>query len=314
MTHAGSTTGPEELLHGQLNYKDTSGAIKEAVYAGQTTVAVVGCNTCHDTAAENDPHLTGEDYEAGAFPLRVPTGADEYAMIEKSSAVGTSDGTQVGGYGVGNACMWCHKSRKDVTNYVTASNKITSTTWGPHNGPQTDVFSGKGAYEFPNKTYKDSSHTNLETGCVSCHMPAVADNLDVGDHSFYPALSVCKNCHGNNITDFNVGGGQGDTKIKLRSLRTKLNEMGLLTRNGTAPLTDSELADDNFADDDTRPQNYTTDPMDPPLTSVQAGALYNYLVMARGSAFGVHNPNYSEEILYDSIQAIGGDLTNISRP
>jgi hypothetical protein len=45
-----------------------------------------------------------------------------------------------------------------------------------------------------------------------------------------------------------------------------------------------------------------------------AGALYNYFVMARGSAFGVHNPYYTGEILYDSIEAVGGDLTNIARP
>ena len=130
------TTGPVELANGQLNYKDSgSGKISEIVYAGQATVAVVGCPTCHDDSPDHDPHLTGKNYEAGDFPLRVPSGTDDYAIVEKSSAVGTSDGTQVK-YRAGNACMWCHKSRKDVTNYILAgTNNITSTSWGPHEGP-----------------------------------------------------------------------------------------------------------------------------------------------------------------------------------
>src|SRR6478609_7269914 len=206
--HAG-TAGPVDLAHGQLNYKDTSstsGAIKEVTYAGATTVAVVGCNTCHD-AINHDPHLSGADYVPGSFPLRAPVGAEDYAVIERSSAIGTSDGTNAGKFRAGNACMWCHKSRKDVTNYVLAgTNSITSTTWGPHEGPQTDVYSGKGAYEYVPKAYRNSSHTNFSTGCVQCHMPKVAENGNIGNHSFYAQLSACKSCH-MDATNFDVSGG-----------------------------------------------------------------------------------------------------------
>ena len=68
-------------------------------------MAVVHCTTCHEVTDENDPHRTGDDYEPGSFPLRVPTGEDEVAYLEKSSAVGVSEGTPTGPYGVGNACM-----------------------------------------------------------------------------------------------------------------------------------------------------------------------------------------------------------------
>jgi len=37
-----------------------------------------------------------------------------------------------------------------------------------------------------------------------------------------------------------------------------------------------------------------------------AGALYNYFVMSRGSGFGVHNPTYVKQVLYDSITQLGG--------
>jgi hypothetical protein len=301
-----ATGGPLALDQGQLNYLSGTTS-KEISYAGQATVASVGCNTCHE-AVEHDPHLSGDEYVEGEgnFPLRVPSGDDDQAVIEKSSGLATVDGTEIGKYTVGNACMWCHKSRKDVTHYITATNNITSTTWGPHNGPQTDVYSGKGGYEFPAKTYKVSSHQNFDNGCVKCHMPPVAENMGIGDHSFYPQLSVCTSgCH-STATDFDVAGGQTDVKIKLQSLRVKLNSLLLLTRDGVNKLTDDDLADEEFAEDEALPKS--------DVDATTAGALYNYFVMARGSALGVHNPNYTGEILYDSIEAIHGDLTNIGRP
>jgi len=321
------TTGPVGLSHGQLNYKDSATAkISEISYAGQTTVAMVGCGTCHDNSAANDPHIKGIDYVPGAFPLRYPVADGDYAIVEKSSAVGTSDGSQSGSFKSGNACMWCHKSRKDVTNYILATaNSITSTTWGPHEGPQSDVFvgAGKGAYEYPPKTYSNSAHNspaNFPTGCVGCHMAPVAENGGIGDHSFYPQTSTCTKCHGSNVPNFDVGGGQSAVKGMLRSLRTKLNSMLLITRDGINPLTSDQLKDDDFALDETLPQK-AADVLPPPAVTPRppvlgptAGALYNYIVMARGSAFGVHNPKYTKQVLYDSIETVGGDLTNLVRP
>ena len=115
-------------------------------------------------------------------------------------------------------------------------------------------------------------------------------------------------------------------KGMLRSLRTKLNSMLLLSRDGITPLTSSQLSDNDFALDETLPEKAANvlPPASLPPGSVAlprpavlgpaAGALYNYLLMARGSAFGVHNPKYTKQVVYDSIEAIGGDLTNLSRP
>jgi len=44
-----------------------------------------------------------------------------------------------------------------------------------------------------------------------------------------------------------------------------------------------------------------------------AGALYNYFIFARGGALGAHNPMYTSQLLYDSIQAAGGDLSGLDR-
>jgi hypothetical protein len=307
VTYSG-TTGPTELANGQLNYKDSgSGKISEIVYAGQATVAVVGCPTCHNDDAAHDPHVTGKaNYERGDFPLRVPSGSNDYAIVEKSSAVGTSDGTQVK-YNAGNACMWCHKSRKDVTNYITATQNITSNTWGPHEGPAADIYSGTGGYEWPTQgAYSNSSHQRFTKGCVQCHMPPVDANLGIGDHSFYPQLAVCTSmCH-QDAKNFDVSGGQTAVKSYLQTLRELLNTDGLLTRDGTTPLVDPDLHDQNFNEDNALPKNG--------VTADEAGALYNYFLIARASGYGVHNPNYIKDLLHDSVVKMNGNASGIPRP
>jgi hypothetical protein len=293
------TTGPTDSEHGQLNYKDsTSSKVTETTYAGQATVAQVGCATCHDNSPDHDPHLSGKDYAKGDFPLRVPSGDGDYVLLEKSSAVGTVDGTPIQ-YTTGNACMWCHKSRKDVTNYIAATNNITSNTWGPHEGPAADIYSGEGGYNYAGKDYQNSSHQGFVNGCVRCHMPPVDENMGIGDHSFYPQLAVCTDsCH-KTAKNFDVAGGQTKVKNSLQVLRELLNTAGMLTRDGTTPLADPDLHDQNFNEDNALPKNG--------VVADQAGALYNYFLIARASGYGVHNPYYINELLYDSVQAMGGN-------
>jgi hypothetical protein len=300
----GGTDGPPNVTEGEINYKDSvSSRITEASYAGHASVAVVHCTTCHDSSAANDPHLTGEDYSPGSFPLRVPSGADDQARVEKSSAAGTVDGTLAGKYTAGNACICCHKSRKDVTNYITATTNVNSAHWGPHEGPHADIFTGKGGYHYAGNTYNGSSHQSLEKGCVSCHMPEVASNAGVGDHSFYPQLSACtmSGCHaGDAPTSFDINGGQSIMKEMIRELRTALNTATYLTRDGTNPLTAGELADDDFKLDEPNPATGM-------ISGEHAGALYNYLLLARGGAGGIHNPRYTKQLVYDSVLAVTGN-------
>jgi hypothetical protein len=300
VTYSG-TTAPEDLAHGQLNYVNSTSstfAEGEISYNGSATVALVHCSTCHDTSEANDPHITNKTWEAGDFPLRVPSGSSDHAIIEKSSAVGMADGTEVN-YRTGNACIWCHKSRKDAMNYITSANSITSTSWGPHNGPHSDIYTAKGGYHYSGKTYRASTHTGFAKGCVQCHMPAIADNKGVANHSFYAQLSACNSCH-SNPPSFDVGGAQSEVKQRLQLLRVELNTDGLLTQDGTNVLTSAQLTDGHWELDKARPQGATT------VSAAAAGALYNYFLVVRGSAFGVHNPFYTNELLFDSIEAMGG--------
>lgn len=311
--HVG-TDGPAHVKNGQVNYlASTNMKVTESTYQGSATVAVVHCTTCHDVDVATDPHKTGKNYVPGSFPLQVPSSADDSAIIEKSSAPGVSDGTEGGKYGRGNMCIWCHKSRKDVTNYITASNSLSSSFWGPHEGPQSDIYTGKGGYHYAGKAYKTSSHQAFKNGCLNCHMPPVATNDGIGNHSFAPQLSTCQQsgCHVS-ATSFDVIGGQSAMEAGIQELRVALNKAGYLTRTQAAPyqaLSDTDLAD----------QAFQTDQVLPGATGVPAdtaGALYNYLLLARGAAGGVHNPVYTRELIYDSVFALTGKApaTIPSRP
>jgi hypothetical protein len=297
---AAGSSAPTGLASGQINYKKgaTTG---EITYAGQSKVAIISCITCHDITAANDPHVTGASYTPGSFKMRVKTGPNDEMLIEKSSDAGVVDGTPAGKWGVSNTCIACHKSRKDVTNYILpgASISITSSTWGPHEAPQSDIFSGKGGYHYAGKTFKNSTHQTV-SGCSSCHMVKVAANGNIPDHSMRPTVATCAaaGCHAN-VTSFDVSGGQGIVKGQLAELQGLLAGLNLLTRSTAAPyvpITAGELADKRFELDKTMPGNTITD--------LQAGALYNYLLIARGSGWGVHNPTYTKQLLWDSISQL----------
>ena len=138
---------PTDVAKGHINFKAASGAITEIGYGGATTIGRIHCSTCHAFDSTNDPHVTGK-YVAGQAPLRVPGGVNDTVILEKTAGASPSVPTgQELAYRAGNVCVFCHKSRKDVSLYITASNAL-STRWGPHDGPQADVYSGKGGYHF----------------------------------------------------------------------------------------------------------------------------------------------------------------------
>jgi hypothetical protein len=291
------------VTKGELEYLDpTTGMVNDALYAGSSTVAEVYCTTCHAVTPANDPHRTGIPWTPGSFPFVVSAGADAGAFIEKSATNGAVTGMSVGNLGPGNTCVWCHKSRKDVTHYILPAGNVLSTYWGPHEGPQADVFSAVGGYEYAGQTYGTSTH-QLKLSCVDCHMAPVAANQNVGDHSFAPSLSVCLNCHAG-ATSFDINGGQTLDQTEMFEFEADLNAAGDLTRS-VGPLTAAELIDGQFLLDSPRAgAGAVGDGGTPGIGAPEAGALYNYLLIARGGGNGVHNPKYTQQLIYDSIFAL----------
>jgi predicted CXXCH cytochrome family protein len=302
------------LGSGQLLYMTDGGKDTPATYTGSSTRAQVYCTTCHAVTNANDPHKTGVPWQPGSFPLVVDNDGGGTVVIEKSAQAGSAAGTQVapdGGtnFGPGDTCMWCHRSRVDIANTLTAdldagvgSNKITSSHWGPHEGPQVDVFSGTGGYHYNYGPYQQSTH-EVSLNCVSCHMAAVSDNSNVPDHSFSPQISTCLGCHKTAI-DFNVNGGEQQIQGALAELETALANLGLIAVSASPPCTPPPDVTCSFSLD----QPVAGAKIDGGLlTRDQAGALYNYILVARGGGYGIHNPIYVAQLLWDSYYALTGN-------
>jgi hypothetical protein len=282
-----------DIAKGHLESTSATGVLSESAYTGSSTRGQVHCQTCHDTA--QDPHVVGR-YEAGQWPLRVPAGPNDTVLLETTPS-GTVATGQPLAYGSANVCVFCHKSRKDVTLYIAATGNVLSTRWGPHDGPQADLYSGKGGYPFRGQTYGGSTHGSLANACVTCHMGL--DERGIPDHGLRPTVAFCRTCHtAYTGIDFDVQGGQTLVRSALHELQAALNAQGYLTRSTAAPyaaLTSTELADGQFALDTPRPAT-----VDGPT----AGALYDYLLVARGKDLGVHNPTYAKQLLWDAIEQI----------
>jgi hypothetical protein len=306
--------GVANLAGGELNYRDpVTGAQSSASYLGTASVAEVYCTTCHAVTNANDPHITNIPWTPGSFPLQFPDDGG-LVFVEKSPSTAAITGTDAGNYGGGNTCMTCHRSREDVTNYLSPTgNVITSVHWGPHEGPQADIFTGQGGYQYPGLAYGESTHEQ-RLSCIDCHMVSVADNRNVPDHSFNAQLSACQGCHAGTTT-FDINSFQTDVQTSLTQFELYFYQQGMLTRADVAPFTpilETEVGDGNWADDEPIPGATIDGEL---MTEAQAAALYNYLLIARGSGFGVHNPKYVAQLLEDSYLALtAGSLSAFPPP
>jgi hypothetical protein len=73
------------------------------------------------------------------------------------------------------------------------------------------------------------------------------------------------------------------------------------------PLTAANLADGMFSSDFARTGAGAPDGgAAVTLNASQAGALYNYFLIAKGGGNGVHNPTYTQQLIYDSILSLTG--------
>ena len=162
-----------------------------------------GCHTPHGIGTVDNVHLD----------QTIPVGT---AITTQTGAVwgNASTGTNKA---KGHICAECHQVRLNPFSTTSASilGTVTGTgqvhrrpsSYGPHHGPQTDMFLGKGGAQYTGTatgtagsvafagTYGNSPHTtNVNADCISCHMQddysdinvtqSFSVNAAVGGHSF----------------------------------------------------------------------------------------------------------------------------------
>ncbi len=187
-------------------------------------------------------------------------------------------------------CVNCHKGINDLT---TPANGATSDTlvpadFGAHNSIQADVIVGTNAFIFTDTTTIPSHKDAIKNadGCLICHF-GNGKGYSFGEHTFNLAddegnhyVNNCNQsgCHSSlPLSDFNSPPKLASIKILSDSLEAILKSTTILDENNNINMVD------NFNPDIIR-------------------MLSNYLIYERDGSFGVHNPNFINQILGESVE------------
>jgi hypothetical protein len=207
--------------------------------------------------------------------------------------------------------MSCHHSRNGsaVTNVV--NYKMGLPTWvngssfGPHDGPQTDIFMGANGITYGKNIPSSAHRDSVDGACVTCHMqttPATTDPkfLLTGGHTFavkyttatntIEMTDTCTQCHGP-ITSFDLVredyNGDGIIEGVQTEVQHILDQLSTLLPPNTSVKTSLSVN-----------TNWSIQ---------QLNAAYNWMMVNNDGSLGVHNVAYAVGLLKASITDLTGD-------
>lgn len=276
------------------------------------------CTTCHNEAAEwparyEIPEVT---FPSGARITFGGRDADGKAVPDES-----------------NLCLMCHQGRTSTVTVDRAlSNKDAETVDPSIRFQNIHYFAAgatlfgneaQGAYQFSGSEYNGPYSQHPLNKCKDCH--------DV--HALEVKLDACAGCHTAasdpkdpatyrmDQTDYD---GDGNTtegiKAELDAFAERLfaGIQAYATGKGGGILYDSHAYPYYFLDADGNGEADTGDNGAPisynAWTPTLLKAAYNYQYYQKDPGAFTHNPKYVLQVLYDSIQAVGGDTSGLTRP
>ncbi|MDT8340708.1 MAG: hypothetical protein RQ751_04280 [Longimicrobiales bacterium] len=248
--------------------------------------APINCRTCHQI------HTTFTDAD--------------FALTTTTPVTFINGGAEVDfGAAAGNLCATCHQGRALSPVPVIDGDPvtITSSRYGIHHGPQAQIASGMGAFEFDGTATivaAPSPHGDPATNdklCATCHM-AQAFGEQAGGHTFNMTYGLhgeesenvagCQTCH-SSITGFD---GLGDTPGTVLAQLIELEQLLVNAGIKVAMSTDYTIHGLNvFAVPGEYPANL-------------AAAFANWQMFAEDRSLGLHNPPYVKAVLTNTIEAI----------
>lgn len=330
--------------HGADTTYNVKGARAQYVVSGHATLGDAsyanggGCQVCHthegfldylETGTVDSESFVENPSQPGCFTCHDPHETGDFTLVS-TNAVKLDNGESFDA-GNGNLCASCHKVRGDASRSVveTEAAKL-SVRFGPHHGPQADMFLGTNGYEYADMTYSSAAHTNvIKDGCTSCHMalPEGRYSLSpgIGGHSFAIAGEVhesevlngagCVGCH-DGITQVrgeDVFSKQapadydGDGKVEPAQREVEGLLATLVNPSGTGLLQtlNPPMYDTAGARIAAKSGTYSKE---------QVGALYNYDFVLEDRSRGIHNMKYAVQLLMDSIAALNPSYDASARP
>jgi len=219
-----------------------------------------------------------------------------------------------------NLCISCHMGRESTTSMNNALRGKDLDTVDPavrfknihYLAAGATLFGGDtlGAYQYEGKTYVGQNMHADEAGkmnkCTDCH--------DV--HALEPKLEACETCHDTQdpdaIRESDVDyDGDGDVTEGIKGEVDTLAEalfaqmQAYAEANGGAITYDAHAYPYYYGADG---KTYAT------WTPRLVKAAFNYQYTQKDPGSFVHNPKYIIQILIDSIEDLGGDVSKYTRP
>jgi hypothetical protein len=251
-----------------------------AFLAEGTEAGCAGCHSGNGFLADLTGSLTPDKSVANANPtqqdcrtchkIHTTYTSTDFALTTTASVAMYATNTTFDG-GDGNLCVNCHQARRVIPAPAADGTIATTSHFGPHHGPQSDMLLGTGGTGGVAGT-PSPHYTTVKDTCVGCHMGGAGPDAS---HSFAPNVATCVACHPG-ATDFNMNGAQTALDAKIATLKADLTTAGLLDNTGATVA-------GNFPE-------------------AQVNALWNYLLVAvEDKSNGVHNMPYANSLMDASL-------------
>lgn len=290
--------------------------LAEGVNISQPSSNGFQCATCHNDLAE----FTLYEVEQVTFPSGLTVDAREYLDTEDTTV---------------NLCMTCHQGRESGVSVE----KLTA-------GIEADATSDKlrflnihyfaagatrfgadanGAFQYPDKEYAGFfEHTDEAASCSDCH----------GAHSLEVAEANCVECHeeiedSEDIRDIRYynddWNGNGDDEegiyyeiqsmkdalyVAMQEYATATVDTGIVYSSASYPYFFADKNGNGEADADEAVRDNGFANWTPRLLK----AAYNYQYVAKDPGAFAHNGAYILQVLYDSLEDLGADVSGMERP
>ncbi|MBE7433869.1 MAG: hypothetical protein HS100_08120 [Anaerolineales bacterium] len=315
---------------GEPNYIVPFGCVKCHTAEGIPTflkaggsVVVTGTGTTVTTGLTNMPSSNGflcsTCHNEEAWPERYSVASVTFPSGKTVSLGGKdADGKFIADDA--NLCILCHMGRESTTSMNNALRGKDADAVDPgvrfknihYFAAGATLFGGDtlGAYQYEGKTYVGQNMHADPAGkankCTDCH--------DV--HALEPKVESCETCHGTTnpeeIRETEVDyDGDGDVTEGIKGELDTLAEalfaqmQSYAEANGGAITYDSQAYPYFFGADGKQYATWT-----PRLVK----AAFNYQYSQKDPGAFVHNPKYVIQILIDSIEDLGGDVSKYTRP
>jgi len=271
--------------------------LKEGVNVAEPTANGLNCATCHDDL------VTFTRYEVGA--VEFPSGAE--------LDTGNPDS---------NLCLNCHQGRQSTVSVNArigeAEDDVVAEGLGFLNvhyfaaGATRFGTEAKGAYEYDGKEYNGRfGHVDMFSTCTQCH----------GTHTLEVQVEACAACHAGVESEEDLSAirmatedydGDGDTTEGIAGEVETLSEALYPAIQdyaaevvGTGIVYDSHAYPYWFTEDE---EGYST------WTPRLLRAAYNYQYVTKDPGAFAHNGKYILQILHDSLEDLGVDVSGMIRP